>query len=74
MENLSYFEARVVGYEEDDFVKFLKDNNVVMDIIGKEWGYTLARLTGTYENLKTILDDYDYGWGGDYTEDWIKSK
>ena len=51
---------------------FLKENNIKSKIVGEGGGFAIIELKGILEDLKKVIDDGDYGWDGDYEEEWIK--
>ena len=52
--------------------KFLGENNIKSKIVGERGGFAIVELKGILEDLKKVIDDGDYGWDGDYEEEWIK--
>jgi hypothetical protein len=66
-------ELPVVDYNEKEFRDFLKQNNVKSKITGESGGFLVVELKGTLKDLKKVIDDDEYGWDGDYEEEWIKN-
>ena len=65
-------ELPVIDYHEKEFRDWLKQNNVKSKIVGEGGGFLIVELKGTLKDLKKVIDDDEYGWDGDYEEEWIK--
>lgn len=66
-------ELPVVDYYDIDFKNFLKHNSVKSKIVGEGGGFLIVELKGTLKDLKKVIDDDEYGWDGDYEEEWIEN-
>lgn len=62
----------MMDYNDKEIKDFLKENNIKSKIVGERGGFAIVELKGILEDLKKVIDDGDYGWGGDYEEEWIK--
>ena len=65
-------ELPVIDYHEKEFRDWLKKNNVKSKIVGEGGGFLIVELKGTLKDLKKVIDDDEYGWDGDYEEEWIE--
>ena len=62
----------MMDYNDKEIKDFLKENNIKSKIVGERGGFSIVELKGILEDLKKVIDDGDYGWDGDYEEEWIK--
>ena len=65
----------MMDYNDKEIKDFLEKNNIKSKILGESslgGGNYIIELKGILEDLKKVIDDGDYGWDGDYEEEWIK--
>jgi len=55
---------QMMDYNDKEIKDFLEKNNIKNKILGE------SSLGGG--NYTKVIDDGDYGWDGDYEEEWIK--